>query len=434
MFINADLFKVLTKINTYEFNTIFCDPPYNLSSKWEIKNDRVVAVSSKDIDNAWEGLDSDKLEIMFKEFYRIMKFGGYCVMYGVDRQLFAFQYYAIKAGFEICQSLYWYFVSGYPKGLNVARTIDTKLNLKGEVVSERVVHDMTNGAYLGGAISGERITNKIHEFRKPVSRIAKEFEGYTLGVAPFKPCLETIMVFRKPPKAGNLEDIMDFELDNSISPSAVNTDGSRISSKKVKKRSITKLNIKNEVIGFNHSKVRGTLDNKSQDLGAFPSQMIASNEGAENLDKKRPNCSDILEKVSYECEDLEIIEFSSKSSTEEREEGLESFETDTKKGFNTSPREYDGEVHGEVYRKNTHPTVKPIDLNRRVFGRFCLPKICNQKVFVPFSGVGSEYIGVLKNNIPEDNILGVELTKKWYEIAIKRAEFHSRPVKQQTLF
>jgi hypothetical protein len=242
------------------------------------------------------------------------------------------------------------------------------------------------------------------------------------------------MVFRKPPKIGNLEDIMDFELDDSISPSAVNTDGSRVSSKKVKKRSITKLNVQNEVIGFNHSKVRGTLDNKSEELGAFPSQMITSIEGAENLDKKRESCSDILEKVSYECEDLEIIEFSSKSSTEEREEGLESLETDSKKGFNTSPREYDGEVHGEVYRKNTHPTVKPIDLNRRVFGRFCLPKICNQKIFIPFSGVGSEYIGVLKNGVPEDNILGVELTKKWYEIAIKRAEFHSKPVKQQSLF
>jgi hypothetical protein len=45
-------------------------------------------------------------------------------MFGIDRQLFLFGYYANLAGFETKQSLYWYFISNFPKASDLSKMID----------------------------------------------------------------------------------------------------------------------------------------------------------------------------------------------------------------------------------------------------------------------------------------------------------------------
>ena len=433
MFIQGNVFDVIKDIKSCSIHTIFSDPPYNLSSRWQIGHNGVPEEIGKAVDfmDKWEGLSAEQLTTLFQELHRVLKFGGYCIMYGVDRQLLPFQYFAVKAGFEVCQSLYWYFTSGYPKSESVARKIDKKFGLKGEVISSREVHDMTGGKFIHGCMKGEKTPKGVYEERECVSSLAKLFEGYKFGIAPFKPVLETIMVFRKQCKTQVFDDIMEFENDPTISPAVVNIDGSRVPVVKnlLKKRTVRKKG----VVTVQNSKIGGSLTDKFKNL-AFPSQMLIHTEALESL-KRQGGDPGILDKISYEDDEIDLLFGCSKASKNEREEGLESLQTQSKKGFNTSPRGYDGVIHDTVYRKNIHPTVKPIGLNERVFKRFLLPKKCKQKVLVPFGGVASEYIGVMKAGVPEKQILGIELGEEFKEIALERIKHYDNKFnKQKQLF
>lgn len=433
MFINGDVFEIIKELKSCSIHTVFSDPPYNLSSKWKIgkKGRPIEKGKAVDFMDKWEGLSASHLEKLFKQIKRVLKFGGYCVMYGVDRQLLPFQYYALKAGLEICQSLYWYFTSGYPKSESVSRKIDKKFGLKGKIIRSREVHDMSGGRFIHGCINGEKTEKGIYHERAPESKLAKVFDGYKFGIAPFKPVLETIMVFRKPCKTQPFDDILEFENDDSISPAVVNINGSRVPVIRslLRKRSLRKKGI----VTIHNSKFGGSPTDKYANL-AFPSQMLIHNNAVENLIKQKGDPS-ILDKIDYENEELDVLFGCSKASKKEREEGLENFKTRSKKGFNTSPRGYDGEVHDQVYRKNTHPTVKPIELNYRVFNRFLLPKKCNQKILVLFGGVGSEYIGVMKAGVSENQILGVELDQYFTRIAKARIDYYNKKYnKQKKLF
>jgi len=127
MIITGDVFEQIAQAKDTEYHTIFCDPPYNLASEFEIINGHP-EIKGKAVDfmDKWEGLDGVALDKMFTEFFRVLKFGGYCVMFGMDRQAWAFQYYAVKAGFEVCQSLQWFFISSFSKGSNGSKKVDSK--------------------------------------------------------------------------------------------------------------------------------------------------------------------------------------------------------------------------------------------------------------------------------------------------------------------
>ena len=239
------------------------------------------------------------------------------------------------------------------------------------------------------------------------------------------------MVFRKPCKTQVFDDIMEFENDETISPAVINIDGSRVPIVRnlLKKQTIRKPS----TIQIHNSKIGGSLTDKYANM-AFPSQMLIHSDSLDHL-KKQGGDHSILDKVGYEDDEIDIIIGCSKASKNEREEGLEDFEVQTKKGFNTSPRGYDGEIHDETFRKNIHPTVKPISLNERVFKRFMLPKACNQKVVILFAGVASEFVGVLKNGLREDQIFGVELDPYFTRIAQTRIKYYNKKFnKQKRLF
>jgi hypothetical protein len=127
MKITGDLFKYLPKLKTEKYNLIFGDPPYNLGSSYKIdkKDNKVKYINNRDFMNKWEGLTAKQLDIMFKEFFRVLKPGGFCVLYCQDRQSFPFQYYALKNGFNIgIQKVYTFQISSFPKSLDISKNLD----------------------------------------------------------------------------------------------------------------------------------------------------------------------------------------------------------------------------------------------------------------------------------------------------------------------
>jgi hypothetical protein len=155
-------------------------------------------------------------------------------------------------------------------------------------------------------------------------------------------------------------------------------------------------------------------------------------------------CSRILHKCNYEQEELELTYYSSKVSGHERNAGCETLE-EKQQNSDTNIRTYNDRcatcgkkfigppeticqceekiTDKSVYtNKNNHPTLKPMSLLYKIFKLFRLP-IDDQVVFVPFSGAGSEYISVLANGIPEENIIGVELSEDYIDIAKSRIKY-----------
>jgi len=92
-------------------------------------------------------------EEFFIECNRVLKFGGRVLFFGIDRQLMLFQYYGIASGLEIKQSLYWYFMSSFPKTTDLSKNIDKRLGVKREVdgYDEEKAKKMANSAFGSGS-------------------------------------------------------------------------------------------------------------------------------------------------------------------------------------------------------------------------------------------------------------------------------------------
>ena len=114
--ITSDSLEYLKLFNDYQADILFCDPPYALGSEIIIRQDgKVDYKKASDFMNKWKMPTGEYWEKWFIEAYRTLKHGGYLLMYGMDRQLLLFKYYASLAGFQEQQSIYWYYISNFPK-------------------------------------------------------------------------------------------------------------------------------------------------------------------------------------------------------------------------------------------------------------------------------------------------------------------------------
>src|SRR5574344_246470 len=202
MIINSDSLEYLKTFKDYEFDINYSDPPYALGSEVIIRPDgKVDYKKANDFMNKWEMPTGTYWEQWFKEAYRTLKHGGYLIMFGMDRQLLLFKYYANLAGFEEQQSLYWYFISNFPKATDLSKQIDKNAGIefeKANKVSDNL--SMSGGNY-------ERLDKQA-----PSTELAKKYEGYKYSISPLKQTNETIMCFQKPYKTGSwLHDTLAYE-------------------------------------------------------------------------------------------------------------------------------------------------------------------------------------------------------------------------------
>src|SRR4029077_16651788 len=123
--------------------------------------------------------------------------------------------------------------------------------------------------------------------------------------------------------------------------------------------------------------------------------------------------------------------YCSKASRDEREQGLESLDAvafgmsnqakaEIKRGTDRFENSGIG-VNSVKMVKNSHPTVKPIDLNRWLASLLLPPdSVKPRRLLIPFSGVGSEIIG--SSLAGWDEIVGVEMDTKYCETAKARIQ------------
>jgi len=396
---------------------IFCDPPYGLGSEIIIMPDGKPDYSkSSDFMNKWDMPTGTFWEEWYKEAYRILKYGGYCIMYGMDRQLLLFKYYAALAGFKEKQSLYWYFTKNFPKASDLSKNIDKNMGEKVNIMTRIAVAGQINPSK--HLRSSKEITDGYIK-HKPQSQLSKKYEGYKYSISPLKQTNETIMVFQKPYKTGScLHDVLAYEAgDITCSCGALNIDGNRCPI--TDGADLARINKKNhrmfKTIGDGTKNTAQQRKEKGlPPLGRYPSQTFISPEVTEVLG----DASKILYKCPYEEGEIDLYIYCPKVTRAEREAGMHENESNDRK------------LNNKTNYYNSHPTVKPISLNTHILKLFKTPN--KQRILIPFAGSGSEIIGAIKAGFTDWQ--ACEINPEYVSIAETRIKYWSSKPEQQTIF
>ena len=469
MIVQKDSLEFLQEQKDFAFDINYSDPPYALGSEIYIRPDgNFDYKKATDFMNKWEMPTGEYWEKWFEESFRTLKHGGYCIMFGIDRQLPMFQYYAIKAGFLIRQSMYWYSISGFPKASDLSKNLDKNAN---SFVKGKPTKNSRKGVE---GESGNYSHSKEVTERNPQTDLAKKYEGYKYSIAPLKQTCETIMVFQKPYKTGScLHDTLAYENgDDTCACFAWNIDGGRVPMSENDKDMLDAKSSKNPTDNYNgkdHQKYGDfalNIATPPNEQGRYPSQTFCDSGTAERLDEQSGvsksnghfnskvnmvgktlyeggfkdfeqedrvfsdvgGCSKILHKCDYENGEMDLYVYAPKVSKNERNAGCDDFPESVisgednsfgKMGIN-SPKYREGRgVTTELPKvKNNHPTLKPISLSYRVLKLFKTPN--PQKIVYPFAGVQSEVIGGYKAGFTDFS--GCELNAEFVDIGNVRFE------------
>lgn len=431
MLINANCRDYFKTLKDCSVDLIFTDPPYALGSEVYIRPDgKPDYAKSSDFMDKWKQPDGRFWEEWFVEASRVLKHGAKIVMFGMDRQLMLYKYYACAAGFREHQSLYWYSISSFPKATDLSKAIDKSMGLDRPVIGKKEgraatpIQDIRGGKLTDG-VSGGIDCSDITE---PVSDLAKKYSGYKYSVAPLKQTNETIMVFQKPYKSGScLHDTLAMEAgDQECSCGALNIEDSRTPFEEGGSLA-SNPSLRSHIKGGNggnifptEAETRIVVPNKS---GRYPAQTFVNSEASEALDgqcskecrggsikKGTPQgfgddstlygngfhfkefdayndlggCSKILHTCDYDSEEIDLYLYCPKVSTAER---------------------------GSC----KHPTMKPISLLARLLRLFKTP---DMKVVVdPFVGSGSTILAGITFGI---DVIGIEQDIDSFNEAVER--------------
>jgi len=414
----------LQEQDDFSVDIIFCDPPYALGSEIIIREDgKPDYKKARDFMNKWDMPTAEYWERFFEEAFRVLKYGGYILMYGVDRQNFLFKYYAHSAGLQGRQSLYWYSIQNFPKATDLSKKIDAYYKTgKANTISQRISEMSKEGKKVkrkqpNNGLMGEIVEREINVESVPLTSLAKKYDGYKYSIAPLKQVVEEIMVFQKPYKTGScLHDTLAYENgDATCCCGALNIEGNRVGKREKPQRvGVKKPKSESNVICY------GDYNYSGGDLlpdGRYPAQAFIDDGVADILDKQG-DCSKILHRCNYEQDEFDIFNYNPKVSSKERNAGLDDFENKILHRVNSGGLEKE-ERWKPIEVKNNHPTVKPISLNEKILKLFKTPN--PQTILIPFAGSGSEIIGAIKAGF--GIIQGCEINPEYVKIAKARIEY-----------
>ncbi|PIP29422.1 hypothetical protein COX27_01495 [Candidatus Kuenenbacteria bacterium CG23_combo_of_CG06-09_8_20_14_all_36_9] len=228
---NQDCLEGLKEMPDNSVDVVITDPPYWLGSYLSIDKNGQYVGDTKDIVNSWNVGDGYWIEKVLTEIHRVLKFGGYCLLFSIDRFVDLPAYNARKVGFDVCQSIYWKFEQGMPKGIDTRKRVEALIfhgnastsSLRKQEYENPTGEEISVRAGNNGFINDVQI-RKRKNGTKPLTEIGNYFEGTKYGLATLAPQIEIICVFRKKKKTENYaKDILESQKDTSIHPSVVNT-------------------------------------------------------------------------------------------------------------------------------------------------------------------------------------------------------------------
>ena len=421
--INDDCRIFLKTLPSNSIDSIVTDPPYELGF----------------MGKSWDASGIAYDVTVWQECLRVLKPGGHLLAFGGSRTYHRMACAIEDAGFQIRDQIMWVYGSGFPKSLNISKSIEGLLttgsanktafkHLAGEqvdrgdwgIAKQQFTHGQRDTNY--DETAGVTRLGKL----EPTTDQAKEWEGW--GTA-LKPAHEPIVMARKP---------LDGTVANNVlthGVGGINIDASRVETTdnfdNVKDRTdmTGKLTIHHE---------GGNLEalDKLKTLGRFPANFI--HDGSDEVlelfpdskggayPAKRGQSVNTAFASGQETEggframgdsgSAARFFYCAKANKKDRNEGLDkSFEprkSDTRDAVGAGIWEKMNAPH-----QNHHPTVKPTDLMRYLV-RLVTPP--NGTVLDPFTGSGSTGKAAVLEGF---SFIGIEQSAEYVEIAKARIEW-----------
>lgn len=193
--INGDNIEIMKKYNDNYFDNCISDFPYDLNfmgKKWDTYN------------NFYEW-NKERAEGL----YRIIKPGGYVMIFGHHKTNHRMKCAFEDVGFKIVEELDWIYASGFPKNQDIGKLFDKDAKAERKVIRESKRHtsksfgkgngdDNIYGSFKGG----------VPMETSPATELAKQWDGWkTSGLKPAK---EIITVFQKPLEGKYIDNIKKY--------------------------------------------------------------------------------------------------------------------------------------------------------------------------------------------------------------------------------
>ena len=457
--IAGDCSIILKKFPDNSIDSIVTDPPYGLSShstkevedclkSWLDGKPYVVKNKTGFMGKTWDSWVPGP-EI-WKECFRVLKPGGYMLVFSGSRTIDLMNMSLRLSGFDIRDTLMWVYGSGFPKSLNIGKKVDEIQGNDREVIGikkqigakfKTVQEQMDNGGF-----------NDPSRNSFQIDKGTSEWEGW--GTA-LKPSHEPICMARKPLSEKTIaENVLKWGV------GGINIDGCRVG---MEERY-------NQQAGFirrgrTDEQVFSVVDTNKPDgdlmvYGRFPANLI--HDGSDEVIRLFPNsgsgnnkgvysyagreynnkatsmfngdkpkapsnfndtgsASRFFKSCPYDKEDIDFIRlfYEPKASRKDRNDGCDGMpEMDRVNygGFHSEQGLINNNRNPENRKlsQNNHPTVKPTKLLQYLI-RLVTPK--NGIVLDPFIGSGTTGKAAILEGF---KFIGIEKDTQYVQIARAR--------------
>lgn len=439
--------------NTYD--AVFSDPPYSLG-----KDPDPVALLSAWLQNGeydwgrgfmgkdWDGIPGPET---WRELLRVTKPGGYLAVFGGTRTEDWLSVACRLGGWQRFDRIEWVYSSGFPKSHNISKAIDkaagvtgkwgdykTKDHAKKRKPGNERMHDGYQRPWRDNPDAEDRQARQY----LPAAELAKSWDGYGTALAPSH---EPIILFRKPTDgtyANNAE---------TWGCGGLNIEGSRIpitdNAIMARNNKYGSNGWKNSSGGPNSAAINGNpsgrwpknliIDGSDEVNALFPQTGISR--GGRKKSTKNGVALKLGQDISAEAArgdpgygdqgSAARFFYQAKASPSERHAGLDDIPAaqrdHSRNADQPSQNNGDGNPYnrGAAIVKNSHPTVKPLELCEYIAYLLLPPPAYRStaRILIPFAGSGSEAIGAMLADW--ENIDAVELLAEHLEIARLRAVY-----------
>ena len=400
------------------FHALLCDAPYEL------------AFMGKSWDNTGISFDKATWAALAQHLYP----GAFGFVFAGTRTYHRIACAIEDAGLIIHPMIVWAFGTGFPKATRIDAQADRMAGVEPLVVGERQHAPKFNAKAQGyrekdnGFNSRERTT---FTETSPGSAMGQRWQGYRYGLQALKPALEPIIVFQRPYQGRAVDCI------TQTGAGALNIDGGRVPGWKPQ---VTQ-GVNTRATSFNVARTAQLSGDSNE--GRWPSNLILLHTAACN-GVCHPDCpvermgaqsgessskatgynwegsvsnnpthitaniksgahfddtgtaARFFQQSNWMLDRLDAadpVRYVAKPSVGEREAGLEGWPSATVDDGRATPID-NAYLRGETERRNTHPTVKPIDLARYLATLLLPPpEYGPRRLLVPFAGSGTEMIG-----------------------------------------
>lgn len=404
----------MAKMESNSISGIVTDPPYGIS------------FMNKEWDHGIPGIE------YWRECLRICKPGAYILAFGGTRTYHRLACAIEDAGWEIRDCVSWLYGSGFPKSLNISKSID---KASGQYVRGELNQEASRLNRQESSCYSQGIGN-VYNFESS-SDLAKQFDGY--GTA-LKPAWEPILVCMKPCDGTFAQNAEKY------GQAGINIDGCRIGTETTTthSRGSNTSFAKRPGERLVEEGGRTTPQNRDEFVGKehpgrWPANLVLDEEAAGMLDdqsgtlksgmpgiRRKKHADGVFPLVTCVNGEPEFgfgdsvgasrFFYCAKASSAERNRGCEELPLKEDSG---AYGEFEGDGRGRQTEhkpsRNNHPTVKPIKLMEYLITLIAPPK--DAIILDPFMGSGTTILACQNLGI---NCVGIEMSADYCEIAKAR--------------